>query len=192
VVRLVAADAALMDAALAGDAALAAALGHPVVPGWVTFTEALVPTRNALAADPSRAAWGTRLFLSGEPPELVGWGGFKGPPDEGFVEIGYEIAAARRRQGLASAAVAAMLAEAFADARVKGVLAHTRPERNPSNHLLENAGFVHAGEIEEQGELAWRFILGRPAEPETPRAGPAGSTRGRAAPACARGRRHSP
>lgn len=162
VVRLLAADAALMDAALAGDEALSAALGHPVVPGWVSFTEALAPTRNALAADPSRARWGTRFFLAGDPPELVGWGGFKGPPDEGFVEIGYEIAASRRRQGLASAAVAAMLAEAFADPRVQGVLAHTQPEPNPSNHLLENAGFVHCGAVEEQGETAWRFIRGRP------------------------------
>ncbi len=163
-VRLLAPDARLIEAALAGDEELAAALGHPVVPGWVTFTEALAPTRNALAADPSRAAWGTRLFLAGEPLELVGWGGFKGPPDEGFVEIGYEIAAIRRRQGLAGAAVAAMLEEAFADARVKGVLAHTRPERNPSNRLLEKAGFVHAGEVEEHGETAWRFIRGRPVD----------------------------
>jgi [ribosomal protein S5]-alanine N-acetyltransferase len=168
VIRLLRADLELMDAALVGDEALAAALGHPVVPGWITFTEALAPTRNALAADPSRAIWGARLFLAGDPAELVGWGGFKGPPDDGFVEIGYEIAASRQRQGLASAAVAAMLAEAFADPRVKGVLAHTLPERNPSNRLLENAGFVHAGEIEEQGETAWRFILGRPAEAGAP------------------------
>ena len=166
-VRLVSANVELMDAAIAGDEALAAALGHPVVPGWVSFTEALQPTRNALAADPSRALWGPRLFLAGEPAELVGWGGFKGTPDEGFVEIGYEIAASRRRQGLASGAVAAMLAEAFADARVKGVVAHTLPEHNPSNRLLENAGFLHAGtvqELEEDEQTAWRFILGRPAE----------------------------
>jgi RimJ/RimL family protein N-acetyltransferase len=110
VVSLLAADVELMDAALTGDEALAEALGHPVVPGWISFTEALPPTREALAADPSRAIWGARLFLAGEPPELVGWGGFKGPPDEGFVEIGYEIAASRRRQGLATAAVEAMLA----------------------------------------------------------------------------------
>ena len=37
-IRLVRADLRLMDAALAGDEALAAALGHGVVAGWVTFT----------------------------------------------------------------------------------------------------------------------------------------------------------
>lgn len=61
-VRLVHADVRLMDAALAGDDALAIALGLPVVPGWATFTEALQPTRDVLAAAPELAAWGTRLF----------------------------------------------------------------------------------------------------------------------------------
>lgn len=152
----------MLDAALAGDAALADALGCAVVSGWASFAEALPPTRDALAADPDRARWGARFFIAGEPEELVGWGGFKGPPDEGFVEIGYEIAADRRRRGLAGEAVAAMLVEAFADPGVEGVLAHTLPERNESNRLLERAGFVHFGDVEEHGETAWRFILGRP------------------------------
>jgi hypothetical protein len=52
VLRLVRADLDLMDAALAGDDALARALGLEVVPGWVSFTEALqvahtLPVRNA-------------------------------------------------------------------------------------------------------------------------------------------------
>ena len=64
-VRLLTPDAALLDAALDGDEALAAALGHPVVPGWATFAEALGPSRDALAADPRVATWGTRLFLAG-------------------------------------------------------------------------------------------------------------------------------
>jgi hypothetical protein len=38
----------LLDAAIAGDDALARALGHPVVPGWATFTTALARTRDEL------------------------------------------------------------------------------------------------------------------------------------------------
>lgn len=160
-VHLVAADVELIDAAIAGDEALAAQLGHPVVAGWVNFTEALAPTREALATDPELSAWGTRFFLAGEPAELVGWGGFKGPPREGAVELGYEIAASRRRRGLASGAVAAMLAEAFAAPEVELVIAHTLPERNPSNRLLENAGFVHEGVADDGEEIAWRYGLTR-------------------------------
>lgn len=150
-----------MDAAIAGDEALAAELGHPVTPGWCSFTEALAPTRDGLAADPSRAEWGVRFFLAGEPPELVGWGGFKGAPANGVVELGYEIAPSRQRQGLASGAVAAMLAEAFGDDEVAMVIAHTLPEKNPSNRLLENAGFEHEGVADDGEEIAWRFGLTR-------------------------------
>jgi RimJ/RimL family protein N-acetyltransferase len=102
------------------------------------------------------------LMVADDPPELVGWGGFKGPPTDGVVEIGYEIAAGRRRQGLARAAVEAMLEEAFADDRVAAVLAHTLPERNASNRLLERAGFAHDGEAREGEETVWRFRLARP------------------------------
>ena len=61
-----------MEAALAGDDALAKALGHDVVAGWATFTEALQPTRDALAANPSGSGWGARFFVARDPPELVG------------------------------------------------------------------------------------------------------------------------
>jgi RimJ/RimL family protein N-acetyltransferase len=157
VIRLVPADLDLMDAALAGDAALAKALGHDVVPGWATFTEALEPTRDGLAEAGGDTRWRTRFFVAGDPPELVGWGGFKGPPDRGVVELGYEIAEARRGRGLATAATLAMVAQAFADATVTELIAHTLPETNASTRVLEKAGFVYDGAEEEDGEAVWRF-----------------------------------
>jgi RimJ/RimL family protein N-acetyltransferase len=163
VIRLVRAELDLMDAALAGDDALARALGHDVVPGWATFTEALQPTRDALAANPNGSAWGACFFVAGDPPELVGWGGFKGPPKGGVVELGYEIAEGRRGRGLATAATRAMLFEAFADERVTAVIAHTLAERNASNRVLEKAGFRYDGEARADGEVVWRFSLARPA-----------------------------
>ena len=88
VIRLVRAELHLMEAALVGDDSLARALGHDVVAGWAMFTEALRSKRDALAANPDGSAWGARLFVAGDPPELVGWGGFKGPPTDGVVELG--------------------------------------------------------------------------------------------------------
>jgi RimJ/RimL family protein N-acetyltransferase len=160
-VRLIAADVALLDAALTGDDELARALGHDVVPGWVTFADAVKPARDAVAAAPSGTRWGTRFFIAGEPPELVGWGGFKGPPEEGVVELGYEIAEARQGRGLATAATRAMVDEAFADETVTTVIAHTLAERNASNRVLEKAGFRFDGEAEEDGTTVWRFSLAR-------------------------------
>jgi [ribosomal protein S5]-alanine N-acetyltransferase len=162
VIRLVRADVDLLDAAVAGDDALASALGHDVVAGWATFTDALPRTRDALAAAPSETPWGPRLFVSGEPPELVGWGGFKGPPKDGVVECGYEIAESRRERGLATAAVRAMVAEAFADGRVGRVIAHTLPERNASNRVLEKVGFQFDAQVGAADASVWRFTLTRP------------------------------
>ena len=156
-IRLVRAELSLLDAALAGDDALAKALEHGVVPGWATFSEALRPARDATAESRDGAAWGPRLFLAGDPPELVGWGGFKGPPRDGIVEIGYEIADSRRRQGLATAAVHAMLVEALADPDVTEVIAHTLPRGNASNRLLEKAGFEFVGKAKERDDDVWRY-----------------------------------
>ena len=70
--------------------------------------------RDSLAADPARVEWGPRFFVDGEPDSVVGWGGFKGPPVDGTVEIGYEIAAGVQGRGFATAAARAMVIEAFA------------------------------------------------------------------------------
>ena len=160
-VRLVRVDLDLLDAALAGDPALARALGRDVVAGWATFREALQRTRDALAADPGGAAWGSRFFVTEDPPELVGWGGFKGPPSDGAVEIGYEIAQARQGRGLATAAARALVAEAFADERVTAVIAHTLAERNASNRVLEKVGFRYDGDATQRGKVVWRYSLAR-------------------------------
>jgi RimJ/RimL family protein N-acetyltransferase len=161
-IRLLRADLRLFDAALAGDEALAEALGHPVAPGWATFTEALQPSRHALAAAGGDARWGTRFFVTEDPLELVGWGGFKGAPDEdGVLELGYEISDSRAGRGLATAAARAMVEEAFADGAVTAVIAHTLAQRNASNRVLEKAGFSFDGKAKDDGEAIWRFRLAR-------------------------------
>ena len=134
---------------------------HEVVSGWATFRDALPRARGALAGQPGDTPWGPRLFVSGDPPELIGWGGFKGPPRDGVVELGYEVAESRRGRGLATAAVRAMVAEAFADDRVDAVIAHTLPERNASGRVLEKVGFRFDREEREAGAVVWRFTLPR-------------------------------
>ena len=111
-----------------------------------------------MAADPGSEEWGTRFFVAGDPSELVGWGGFKGPPDEhGVVELGYEIAESRQGRGLATDSVAAMAEHAFADGRVTALIAHTLPEHNASTRVLEKSGFSRDGELSEDGQPVWRW-----------------------------------
>ena len=158
-IRLVVADAPVIDAALAGPRALERALGVAVVDGWVVFPQSLERVRRKLREDPGGARWGSRLFVAGEPAAVVGWGGFKGPPRDGTVELGYAIAPAREGRGLATAAVRAMVREAFAEPAVRSVIAHTLPEPGPSPRVLEKAGFAFDGDVIERGRTAWRFRI---------------------------------
>jgi ribosomal-protein-alanine N-acetyltransferase len=152
----------LIEAAVTGDAALAEAVGYEVAVGWMSFPAALVSARDALAANPEGVEWGPRLFIGDEPPTVIGWGGFKGPPTAGEVELGYEIAPTHRGRGLATAAARAMILEAFADPVVTTVTAHTQPEPNASNHILEKLGFHYEGERLDDSDPVWRYVLERP------------------------------
>ncbi len=77
------------------------------------------------------------------------------------MEIGYEIAPVRRGRGLATAAARAMVADAFGDPAVRRVIAHTLPEPNASNHILEKLGFRFDGDVLERGTPVWRWAVAR-------------------------------
>lgn len=157
-------DLALLDAALAGDPALAEALGHDVAHGWAVFDASVARTRAAVAADPGSTRWGTRLFVCEEPRTLVGWGGFKGAPQDGTLELGYAVAPGWRKRGVASAAVDAMLREAWAAPDVQAVVAHTLGEENASVRVLQKAGFTRDGQrTDVHLGVLWRWRLERPA-----------------------------
>jgi RimJ/RimL family protein N-acetyltransferase len=162
-------DLPLLDAAVADDAQLARALDSAVAEGWAVFPEAVRHFRDTIAAEPAGALWGPRLFVVDAPRTLVGWGGFKGPPDEGgAVEIGYSIAPAWEGRGMATAAVGLLLREAWAQPGVRRVRAHTLPERNGSVRVLEKSGFQRDGEsLDGDVGVVWRFCLDRPDAPES-------------------------
>jgi ribosomal-protein-alanine N-acetyltransferase len=156
-------DLALLEAAISGRPALRRALACEVAEGWNVVSEALHATRDAVAADPDSTRWGARLFVLEEPRTLVGWGGFKSPPRDGVVELGYEVASSWEGRGLATAAVRELLREAFAAPEVLTVLAHTLAEPGPSVRVLEKTGFVLEREVpDDEVGTAWRLRLDRP------------------------------
>ena len=119
--------------------------------------------RDACAADPGTVRWGPRLFVVEMPRTVVGWGGFKGPPDDaGAVEIGYSVAPSWEGRGVATAAVGKLLCEAWAAPDVERVLAHTLAAHNASARVLEKAGFARDGEnLDGDAGLGWRFRIDR-------------------------------
>lgn len=147
--------------ALEGDRdAFGALLGSAVPDGWPQFPESVGFTRDRLAAHPDEAGWWMHFFLLPESGALVGSGGFVGPPRDGTVEIGYEIAPAYRGRRLGVGAAAALVEKAAAAGSVDRVIAHTTPEANPSTGVLAALGFQRDGESTDPDAgtvLRWRL-----------------------------------
>jgi hypothetical protein len=83
--RIEPATLAQVEALLEGDAVFTARFGLPVAAGYLDFPEALERTRLALA---QRMApeWWSHLIIDADEEVVVGFGGFKGPPENGEVE----------------------------------------------------------------------------------------------------------
>jgi len=52
--------------------------------------------------------------------------------------------------------------QAFADTRVRTLIAHTLAHRNASNRVLQKAGFHHDAQTVQDGAVIWRFSVARP------------------------------
>lgn len=92
---------------------------------------------------------------------LVGFGGFKGAPDdEGWLEIGYAVSDDHKGQGYATRAVGALLTWAHAHDHVFGVSAQVRPANMASRKVLKRNGFTYAETIynREEGHTELLFL----------------------------------
>jgi [ribosomal protein S5]-alanine N-acetyltransferase len=134
-------------------------VASPVPAGWPEFPEGIEFSIDKLRERPDQADWWLHLFFDST-GRLIGSGGFVGPPDDGVVELGYEIAPDFRGQGHATAAALALVAKARLEGKVHTVIAHTLANANPSTSVLGKVGFRFVGEVpdEEQGAV-WRWEL---------------------------------
>lgn len=87
--------------------------------------------------------------------KTVGLCGFKNPPQDGAVEIGYNVLTPYQRLGHATRAVARALEIASRDPEIRMVAAETTLENIPSHRVLEANGFERAGTRDdpEDGKL---------------------------------------
>ena len=164
--RVVPAKRAWLEALAESDEAFTALTGIPVEPGWMAEFPGIVRyclQRLDAGDDP---AWSIHLFFDTDHGgALVGNGGWKGAPVDGVAELGYAVAPACRNRGIASGAVAVLLAQASA-AGLHTVVAHTLREPSASTRVLERSGFRHVGDEHEDGVPVWRWE--RPVRPDDP------------------------
>ncbi|HEX3836668.1 MAG TPA: GNAT family protein [Steroidobacteraceae bacterium] len=159
--ELIAATFELLEAELAGPAALGAVLGVPVPHSWPPGEY----DRDALDFFLSR------IFMHG--PAVVGWynwyailldadgcrealvagAGYMGPPMEELVEIGYSVVPEARGRGFATEIVESLVTRALAVGAVRTVIAHTLVSNAASQAVLKRAGFQVVGPGAQPGVL---------------------------------------
>ncbi|MBK9104575.1 MAG: GNAT family N-acetyltransferase [Saprospiraceae bacterium] len=153
----------LLEGMLMGENVLASMLNIHIANPWSEFGDA--PFKYALdkiKMHPGSEVWWSWLPILVSDNTLIGNCGYKGPPEKGVVEIGYEVALAYRQKGFATEMAKALIKNAFAFQDVDLVLAHTLAEENASVHVLRKCGFQFDGELvdPEDGNI-WRWKLPR-------------------------------
>lgn len=124
------------------------------VPGEGTSGAASM-TVAAATAGVYRPGWGLFAVIRAEDGVAVGGTGFHGPPDNGSVEIGYDLSESSRGQGWATDAARALCQWALGQPDVVVVLATTEPGNRASQAVLERVGFVR---VANRGDL-WAYEL---------------------------------
>jgi len=137
-------------AMLAGRGEVRPVMAQP--PGGVDDV-AVLGHVGRMAARMRAAGEGGGQYMMVVAGEVVGLCGIKAAPSlEGEVEIGYGVAASRRRRGYATAAVAALVATLARDERVLRVLALTVPGNVASQRALAANGFTRTGTQVDAGD----------------------------------------
>lgn len=133
--------------------------GLSLPPGGVE-TASVLHMLRALARK-VRGAFAPAAWLIVEDQEVVGLCSvIRAPDPDGAVEIGYGVAPARRRRGVAGRAVAEVLDWARADPRVAAITAETSVDNRPSQRVLEINGFERVGartDAEDGPLICWRI-----------------------------------
>ena len=93
-----------------------------------------------------RTGWGAYVMVRTEDDRAIGGIGFHGPPEDGRVEVGYDLAESVRGQGYATESLRALTAWALAQPDVETVYATTDADNTASQRVLERAGFRRIGD----------------------------------------------
>ena len=155
--RLVACTVEVVRAALADRAALEQLIGARVPVDWPQADLRDFLPLYAQIADTSAAAagWGIWLMILAPEQALVGDIGFKGPPADETVEIGYSVLPERQAHGYASEAAHALVDWALAQPGVRRVVAECLDDNAASIRVLEKTGMRRAGRAAEG--LLWEI-----------------------------------
>jgi RimJ/RimL family protein N-acetyltransferase len=156
----------ILEAFFKGDEALAGLLQINIQGKWTEFgAPAFEFTYKNILESAGSIEWWSYLPVLKKTKTLLGLCGYKGAPQNGMVEIGYEVAEGYRGWGLATEMAKALIKKAFENSEVEYVQAHTLAVPNESGSVLKKCGMEIAGETidPEDGKL-WRWEIRKQAD----------------------------
>lgn len=120
------------------------------------LTEVIEPTVAHYKQVGFVTPWIGYVGVEGNHP--VGVCGYKGPPNDGRVEIAYGTAPGHEGQGIATALAAELVQIAQTTAKGLTIVAQTLPEENASTSILKKLGFRMTGTVEHPDDgLVWEW-----------------------------------
>ena len=120
--------------------------GFRVLPGSLPTMDILDYAIALLKAGHNPIWYSPSLFIDEEGRHVIGSGNFHSAPENGHVEVGYEVAPACRGKGVGTEAVRLLVNLALAQADVFEVFAQTEVSNIASRRVLEKVGFRHVGQ----------------------------------------------
>lgn len=151
-VELVPATRELLDALQRDRPLFEREFGSPIPAHWPEFPESIAFTADRLGTHPEEAGWWLHFFRDPATGLLIGSGGYTGPPRDGLVEFGYEVAPAFRGRRFGVGAAAALALQAVASGQVSTLMAHTLAAVSPSTRVLSGLGFEKVAEVDDPDE----------------------------------------
>ena len=151
----------MLEAALSGDEERIVHMldGARPVEHWTHFPEALKWMNDHISEFPTEEGWWTYFIIHRDDHKLIGTAGFKGPPDKGMLEIGYEIANSYQGQGLATEAAKQLIIFGM-EKGINQFRAHTLAERNASTSILKKLGMeLHSEKVDLEDGTIWEWRL---------------------------------
>lgn len=151
----------ILEGILKGENGIQDILDIKVPDQWTEFGHAPFKyTLDKIKDTPADSIWWSWLPILVSENMLIGNGGYKGPPENGMVEIGYEVSVDYRNRGFATEIAKALVENAFHHPDVKTIIAHTLPEENESVSVLKKCGFRFVSPMEDPDDgLIWRWQL---------------------------------
>lgn len=151
----------MLEALFESETSLARYLNINIPEQWTEFGEpAFRWTYEKIKNEDSDIKWWCYLPVIKEQRMLAGSCGFKGSPQNGIVEIGYEVSQNYRRQGFGTEIANTLIDFAFQQDDVLAVQAHTLAVENESCGVLKKCGMIKIMELDdpEDGKV-WRWEI---------------------------------